>query len=146
MLDERWILRGPSQAVLGRPNSLTLGQTFLAMGLCRSAMDLIAEHDSDRGRSALSRFDEQLREVRDEVLALSQPGRESDAAAANARLRGACNDLALRVTHAAVTLYKGTGLLVDHPAQRLAREAMFLLVWSCPNPVIDCTVDLLSGE
>jgi hypothetical protein len=26
----------------------------------------------------------------------------------------------------------------------LAREAMFLLVWSCPNPVIDCTIDLLS--
>ena len=29
-------------------------------------------------------------------------------------------------------------------AQRLAREAMFLLVWSCPNAVIDCTVDLLT--
>ena len=32
----------------------------------------------------------------------------------------------------------------DH--QRLAREAMFLLVWSCPDPVIDCTVDLLSAR
>ena len=62
-------------------------------------------------------------------------------------IRGACNELALRITHAAVALYKGTGLLADHPAQRLAREAMFLLVWSCPDPVIDCTVDLLSkGE
>jgi alkylation response protein AidB-like acyl-CoA dehydrogenase len=84
------------------------------------------------------------RGARAEVAALCQPGREADAAAANARLRGTCNDLALRVTHAAVALYKGAALLRDHPAQRLAREAMFLLVWSCPNPVIDCTVDLLS--
>jgi hypothetical protein len=38
-------------------------------------------------------------------------------------------------------------LLADHPAQRFAREALFLLVWSCPDPVIDCTVDLLTqGE
>ena len=59
-------------------------------------------------------------------------------------LRGQCNYLALRVTHAAVALYKGNALLVSHPAQRLAREAMFLLVWSCPDPVIDCTVDLLA--
>jgi alkylation response protein AidB-like acyl-CoA dehydrogenase len=145
MLDDRWLLRGPSPSgVLGRRNSLTLGQTFLAMGLTRAAMDLIAAHDSDRARAALSRFDEQLRETRDEVLELSQPGREDAAAAANARVRGACNDLALRAAHTAVTLYKGTALLADHPAQRLAREALFLLVWSCPNPVIDCTVELLS--
>jgi alkylation response protein AidB-like acyl-CoA dehydrogenase len=59
-------------------------------------------------------------------------------------LRGECNNLALRVTHAAVALYKGNALLTTHPAQRLAREAMFLLVWSCPDPVIDCTVELLA--
>ena len=32
------------------------------------------------------------------------------------------------------------------PPQRLAREAMFFLVWSCPDPVIDCTVSLLDGK
>ena len=96
------------------------------------------------GSKAHAHFDAQLQAVRAEVHALCQPGREADAAAANTRVRGTCNDLALRVTHAAVALYKGTALLADHPAQRLAREAMFLLVWSCPNPVIDCTVDRLS--
>ena len=73
-------------------------------------------------------------------------GRYDEQATAQApTVRGRCNDLSLRITHAAVALYKGTVLLADHPAQRLAREAMFLLVWSCPNPVIDCTVDLLSA-
>jgi alkylation response protein AidB-like acyl-CoA dehydrogenase len=145
LLEDRWLLRGPKESALaGGRGGLTLGQTFLAMGLCRSALDLIADHKSDRAKAALDRFEEQLRELRNEILTLSQPGRETDASAANARLRGACNDLALRITHAAIALYKGTALLADHPAQRLAREAMFLLVWSCPNPVIDCTVDLLS--
>ena len=77
---------------------------------------------------------------------LSAPGREAMAADAAPETRGKCNDLALLIGHAAVALYKGTGLLADHPAQRLAREAMFLLVWSCPNPVIDCTVDLLTQD
>ena len=145
LLEDRWLLRGPIESALaGGRGGISLGQTFLAMGLCRAALDLIADHRSDRAKAALHRFEEQLRELRGEILALCQPGRESDASAANARLRGACNDLALRITHAAVALYKGTALLADHPAQRLAREAMFLLVWSCPNPVIDRTVDLLS--
>ncbi len=139
------VLRPPSaNALAGRRNGLTLGQTFIATGLCQAALDLIGQHTSDAARSAQVRFTEQLEAVRAEVHALCQPGREADAAAANARLRGICNDLALRITHAAVAMYKGTALLVDHPAQRLAREAMFLLVWSCPNPVIDCTVDLLA--
>ena len=145
VVEDRWVLRPPSaNALAGRRNGLTLGQTFVATGLCRAALDLIARHDSDTGRSAHAHFDRQLAAVRAEVHALCQPGREADAAAANSRLRATCNDLALRVTHAAVALYKGTALLADHPAQRLAREAMFLLVWSCPNPVIDCTVDLLA--
>ena len=139
------VLRGAStNALAGRRNGLTLGQSFIATGLCQAAIDLIGRHDSDTGRSAHAHFAAQLDAVRAEVHALCQPGREADAAAANSRVRATCNDLALRVTHAAVALYKGSALLAEHPAQRLAREAMFLLVWSCPNPVIDCTVDLLA--
>jgi alkylation response protein AidB-like acyl-CoA dehydrogenase len=82
--------------------------------------------------------------LRGEVLKLSTPGHENAATVAGPRLRGACNDLAVRITHAAIALFKGSALLADHPAQRLAREAMFLLVWSCPDPVIDCTVAVLS--
>ena len=147
LIDSDHVLRPPAgNALGGRRNSLTLGQTFIATGLTQSALNLIAKHDSDRARAAHDRFAEQLKELRTEIAGLCQPGRESDATSANARVRGACNDLALRSTQAAVALYKGTALLRTHPAQRLAREAMFLLVWSCPNPVIDCTVELLSTK
>lgn len=139
------LLRGPAAAVLSsRRGGLPLGQAFLAMGLCRSALNLIATHTSDRAKVVHDRFADQLTEVRNEVIAPCAPGREADGSAANARLRAGCNSLASRLTQAAVALFKGSALLANHPAQRLAREAMFLLVWSCPNPVIECTVDLFS--
>ncbi len=145
VVEDPWVLRPPSaNALAGRRNGLTLGQTFVATGLCRAALDLIAEHDV--GRRPVG-----PRPVRRPVGGRAGRGPRPVPARPRGRRRGrqrppagACNDLALRVTHAAVALYKGTALLADHPAQRLAREAMFLLVWSCPNPVIDCTVDLLT--
>ena len=138
------VLAGPAEKVLSRDNHLALGQAFLAMGLCRGGIDLIAEHRSGAAQSASASFDAQLRALREQVLALCQAGRESEAADAAASIRTRCNDLAVRITHAAIALYKGRALLAGHPAQRLAREAMFLLVWSCPNPVIDCTVEMLA--
>jgi alkylation response protein AidB-like acyl-CoA dehydrogenase len=142
-VEDEKILR-VGEKVLTRGNHLPLGQAFLAMGLCRGAIDLIQRFQSPAAERAFARFDRQLEDLRTEVLRLSQPDMEAQANDAAAGIRGRCNDLALRATHAGITLYKGTGLLAGHPAQRLAREAMFLLVWSCPNPVVDCTVDLLT--
>lgn len=144
-LEDRWVVRGPAPNVLGcRRLSLPLGQAFLGLGLCLGTLTLIREHRSDTARAAAERLGVQYEALFREVEALSHPGRDAEATAESARVRGACNDLAVRTTHAAVALYKGSGLMLHHPAQRLAREAMFLLVWSCPNPVIDCTVDLLA--
>jgi alkylation response protein AidB-like acyl-CoA dehydrogenase len=113
----------------------------LALGHARGGVDLIARHDSDRARNLARKFGEQVDAVHARVIAACAAGSDPSLVPL---LRGACNDLALRITHAAVALYKGNALLLSHPAQRLAREAMFLLVWSCPDPVIDCTVELLA--
>jgi butyryl-CoA dehydrogenase len=143
-LDRRWVLRGPvAKAISGLSRGVPLSQAFLVFGLCRGALDLISRHDSDRARSLAGQFGDQFLELRSEILALCQGGREADAAAAGPRLRASCNDLAARIAQTAVALYKGSALLVDHPAQRLAREAMFFLVWSCPDPAVDCTVNAL---
>lgn len=137
------VLVGPMPNVLStRRKSVPLPQAFLALGHSRGAIDLIAEHDSERGRSLADRFTAQLDALHTEVVTAC--GANPDPADVP-RLRGECNDLALRISHAAVALYKGNALLPSHPAQRLAREALFLLVWSCPDPVIDCTVDLLAA-
>jgi alkylation response protein AidB-like acyl-CoA dehydrogenase len=88
-LGDRWLLRGPMDQVLAkRPRSLNLGQTFLATGLCRGALDLIAAHDSGRARETLARFEKQLAPLRAEIASLCAPGRESEAAEASPRIRG----------------------------------------------------------
>ena len=141
-IDPDLLLLGPAPNVLSlRRKSVPIPQAFLALGHARGGVDLIAEHDSDRGRNLIARFNEQIDALHARVVAACQPGSDPSVIPL---LRGECNELALRVTHAAVALYKGNALLLSHPAQRLAREAMFLLVWSCPDPVIDCTVDLLA--
>jgi alkylation response protein AidB-like acyl-CoA dehydrogenase len=146
LVPAEYLLAGPAAQVLGRrKRSLPIGQAFLALGLCRGALDLMDRHDSELARDARRRFENRLAPLRDTIINASTPGGRCDSARAPL-LRGECNELALRVTHAIVALYKGSGLLANHPAQRLAREALFLMVWSCPAPVIDCTIDLLSAE
>ena len=141
-IDPDLILLGPAPSVLSlRGKTIPIPQAFLALGHARHAVDLIAEHDSDRARGLVARFGWQVDDLHARVVVACAPDADSSLVPL---LRGECNDLALRVTHAAVALYKGNALLLSHPAQRLAREAMFLLVWSCPDPVIDCTVDLLA--
>jgi len=144
LVEDRCVLAGPMPNVLGgRKKTVPLGQAFIALGLCRAAIELIDEHDSELARDASKSFQAQLLSLRDKVLRFCDPATSLDPAD-GPMLRGACNELALRITHAAVAIYKGTALMRGHPAQRLAREALFLLVWSCPNPVIDCTVQMLS--
>ena len=128
-----------------RPKTLPLGQAFLALGHARGIVELIERHDSARARALVKRLDEQLAELRGKIIAACEPGAPTTATEHVPHLRSAATDLALRAAHSAVTLYKGSALLLSHPAQRLAREALFLLVWSCPDRVIECTVDLLSG-
>jgi len=50
-------------------------------------------------------------------------------------LRQRANSLALRSTQAVLTATKGAGFVSGHAAERSVREAMFFLVWSCPQPV-----------
>ena len=53
-----------------------------------------------------------------------------------AMLRQRANSLVLRVTQAQLAASKGAGYVSGHPAERAVREALFFLVWSCPQPVV----------
>ena len=66
--------------------------------------------------------------------AVDPPGVEIDA------LRIRVNDLLVRAGGVLLTLAKGSGFRREHPAQRLAREALFFCVWSAPQAIRSGTV------
>jgi alkylation response protein AidB-like acyl-CoA dehydrogenase len=51
-------------------------------------------------------------------------------------VRQQANSLVLRAAQAYLAASKGAGFVAGHPAERAVREAMFFLVWSCPQPVV----------
>jgi alkylation response protein AidB-like acyl-CoA dehydrogenase len=60
-------------------------------------------------------------------------------------LRARANSLALRASQAALAAAKGSGYVVGHRAARLCREALFFLVWSCPQGVMLANLCELAG-
>ncbi|MEQ8839048.1 MAG: acyl-CoA dehydrogenase, partial [Lacipirellulaceae bacterium] len=63
----------------------------------------------------------------------------------NEQLRTRVNSLALRSTQAALAAAKGAGYVAGHPVGRWCREALFFLVWSCPEPVVSANLCELAG-
>ena len=58
--------------------------------------------------------------------------------------RKGANDLALQATQSALAAAKGAGFVEDHEVGRWCCEALFFLVWSCPQAVIDAHLCSLS--
>lgn len=139
------IVAGPAlKALARRSNGLPIGQAFAALGLARAALQLIEKLPQPSAATTYDslklQLDELSRSVRDANTHLA----EDQDLQSGPLIRSECNNLALRAAHAAVALYKGAALRIDHPAQRLAREAMFLLVWSSPASVTDRNLELIS--
>jgi|HubBroStandDraft_6_1064221.scaffolds.fasta_scaffold28618_2 alkylation response protein AidB-like acyl-CoA dehydrogenase len=55
-------------------------------------------------------------------------------------VRQEANSLVLRAAQAYLAASKGAGFVIGHPAERAVREAMFFLVWSCPQPVVSAAL------
>ncbi|MGC1275203.1 MAG: acyl-CoA dehydrogenase family protein [Planctomycetaceae bacterium] len=55
-------------------------------------------------------------------------------------IRHRANSLVLRASQAYLAASKGAGFVAGHPAERAVREAMFFLVWSCPQPVVNAAL------
>jgi alkylation response protein AidB-like acyl-CoA dehydrogenase len=145
----------------------------LAIGLAKAAVDFLAKESERRPdlQSALDALRREHDRLRDDLLAVlrGEAVREGEAPAepreSNARgsagaspSRSACerpptkesvrqraNTFVLRATQAALSAAKGTGFVVGHPAGRWCREALFFLVWSCPQPVAAANLCELAG-
>jgi alkylation response protein AidB-like acyl-CoA dehydrogenase len=145
-IGKEWLLDGPSENVIaGRSGTKTGGlqTSALAIGLSAAAIDFLKRECQQR--SELSGPTESLRSehaaCEADLLALAGGA----TTCSSEELRARANSLALRATQAALAAAKGAGYVAGHPAGRWCREAMFFLVWSCPQPVMNANLCELAG-
>ena len=121
-----------------------LATTALALGATRAALALLEAEAAARPALAApaAGLREDTRALAADLDAAARHGAEADRRDA---LRARANGLVVRAAQAALTASKGAGFVAGHPAERLVREAMFFLVWSCPQAVSTAVMCELAG-
>ena len=146
LVGREWLLAGPIEEVMKQGVGAKTGglqTSTLAIGLAEAAVSFLEGEAAKR--PDLSQPTESLREechaLRSDLLAAAR----DEAVCSHEELRTRANSLVLRASQAALAAAKGTGYVVGHPAGRWCREALFFLVWSCPQPVMAANLCELAG-
>ncbi len=165
-VSDEWVIAGPMRHVMASGVGGSTGgleTSTLAVGLARAAIDFLA--DEATRRADLQQPAAALRTEHDQLLAdlleaagggPVAAGNQAAAGGSPARepgshrpskesVRQRANSLVLRATQAALAAAKGSGYVIGHPAGRWCREALFFLVWSCPQPVAAANLCELAG-
>jgi alkylation response protein AidB-like acyl-CoA dehydrogenase len=145
-IGDEWIIAGPAENVMSTGVGATtggLGTSTLALGLTRAAIAFLDKESQPRPDLETPRvaLQKEAAELEANLLAVVR-GRP---ACSNDELRQRANSLVLRSTQAALAAAKGAGYVAGHPAGRWCREALFFLVWSCPQPVLTANLCELAG-
>ena len=141
-----WLVAGPVQNVMmaGRASRPGGHETStLALGLAAAALEFMAGEVAKR--DDLAPAYEALRGEHHEVVADLLAIAAGKSVCTNESLRQRANSLVLRSTQAALAAAKGAGYIATHPVGRWCREALFFLVWSCPQPVMNANLCELAG-
>lgn len=145
-IERKWLLAGPAPEVMKLGVGAKTGglqTSTLAIGLASAAIEFLEQEASrrpDLNAATAALRDDHTALVTD-LLSLAD-GQE---VCSNAELRTRANSLVLRATQAALVAAKGAGYVLGHPAGRWCREALFFLVWSCPQPVAQSNLCELAG-
>ena len=140
------LLAGPAEDVMSGATGAASGglqTSTLALGLATAAIRYLrgqAERRTELHDPAAALAAEQA--ALQTVLLCAAAG---EPAPPTNEIRARANSLALRAAQAALSAAKGAGFVVGHPAGRWCREALFFLVWSCPQPVANANLCELAG-
>lgn len=137
-VDDSQVLHGPIANVMTASGSSGgaggLQTSALAIGHAAQAIQYLEYESQVRTdlRPVVERFKSQWLSLYSELLAINKAESTQNAGG----FRKLANDLALNSTQAALIAAKGTGYMNDHEVGRWCREALFFLVWSCPQSVV----------
>jgi len=128
----------------GGPRTGGLATTAVALGATRASIAVL--HAEAERRPQLAAIVSGLgAEVGELASQLAEAAANGIDAAARDRVRADANGLVVRAAQAALTATKGAGFVRGHAVERLARESLFFLVWSCPQAVATATLCELAG-
>lgn len=138
------VVAGPVENVMkvtsGGPGSLTT--SALALGVAAGCIDHI--QNESLKREDLVPIYQNLREgftsIFNDMFVLLNPDSPKDNGLNAEKIRQDANSLVLRASQAYLAASKGAGYVSGHPAEKAVREAMFFLVWSCPQPVLNAAL------
>jgi alkylation response protein AidB-like acyl-CoA dehydrogenase len=140
------LLAGPSENVMRSGvggGTGGLQTSTLAVGLTNAAIEYLTRESV--ARPDLAKPTAELKREHDGLTATLLALAGGQTVCTNDELRARANSLVLRATQAALAAAKGTGYVVGHPAGRWCREALFFLVWSCPQGVLNTNLCELAG-
>ncbi len=145
-VSEEWLIAGPAPNVMASGLGGTTGSyetSTLAIGLAQAAIDYLAEETIKRADlvEPMSALRAEHAALLRDLLAVAG----GDSVCTKETIRQRANSLVLRASQASLSAAKGTGYVVGHPAGRWCREALFFLVWSCPQPVSAANMCELAG-
>lgn len=140
------LLAGPAENVMRTGVGAGTGglqTSTLAIGLASDAIEFLRREVTQRAdlEPPTAELEREHTELEADLLALASGAQ----VCSNEQLRARANSLVLRASQAALAAAKGTGYVVGHPAGRWCREALFFLVWSCPQPVMAANLCELAG-
>ena len=141
-----WLLAGPVDNVMKVGVGAGTGglqTSTLAIALAGAALDYLEGEAAARGDLAepAGELRREHRRLEETLLALAA----GNPVCSNDEIRASANSLGLRASQAALAAAKGSGYVVGHPAGRFCREALFFLVWSCPQGVMAANLCELAG-
>jgi alkylation response protein AidB-like acyl-CoA dehydrogenase len=145
-VSNEWLIAGPAPNVMSSGLGGVTGSyetSTLAAGLAGAAIDFLAAEAAKR--PDLSEPMEALRAEHEGLVSDLFETARGKSSCTKESIRQRANSLVLRATQAALAAAKGTGYVLGHPAGRWCREAMFFLVWSCPQPVSAAHLCELAG-
>ena len=128
----------------GGPRTGGLATTAVALGATQAALAVLRRESEQRPSLApvAAQLASEAADLSAQLHAAAVTGID---AAARDRLRTDANSLVVRAAQASLTATKGAGFVRGHPVERLARESLFFLVWSCPQAVATATLCELAG-
>lgn len=139
------VVAGPVEGVMkgaaGGTGSVTT--SALAVGAAAGVLHHFGDEVAKRAELAeiVRPLEEERRAISGDIRVLLEAPEDAIASGLTSEsIRQRANSLALRASQAYLAASKGAGFVKGHPAERAVREAMFFLVWSCPQPVVQAAL------